>query len=450
MTPTTSPASTSPASTSPAVVGLDLQPDAPPLAPGSLKAILHPAIYWPEALLTRDVLQVETRDRPVVHVMNPALATAILSDDGEVFAKHAIYRHIAGGESGMGSMIAMGRDDARQAKMLFGPEFNPRLAMHHVPMIRAVTIRRADAFAQNPVPGGLSALLAAIALEIIWRVMFDPTGHDRPPPAFVETAIAEIYQARMAGEHRRVTALIRDLADGSIDMARSCPHLASPGSPFLPGPGHPLPENALRDNIRLFLSAGHKTSATAVGWTLWLLAHHPAAMAELRARLATMDPHQPVTGKQAETCLAAVHEAMRLFPPAVMTARQTRQAVRLGDLDLATGTSVVVNFYAMHRHRTFWPDPDHFRPERFLPQAKAPIIPGAYRPFSAGAHVCLGMKFAELETTLILAEFLRRFHFEPVEMQPRPVYSFTLHAWDGIPLSIHPIGLPSQSLAQKA
>ena len=404
-------------------------------APSVLKAILGSGQYWPETILTEDVVTVTARDQAIVHVMQPEIASAILADDGTLFRKHAIYRKIAGGESGPKSMIAAEGRAGWAAKSAYGPVFNPRNATGYVPMIQAVVRRRTKDLVASASPANLSAVLATITFEIIWRVMFDPDETGAPLPDFVETAIAEIFRARMNSDHRRVAGLIKQVADFSIAFRHACPHQRP--SAFDEGGQAGLGADVLRDNIRLFLSAGHKTSAAAVSWALWLLTRAPDAMTAVLEETAQCDVQSKTAFQHMPVTLAVLNEAMRLFPPAIMTVRQTQQDMQLGGIPLAAGTPVVVNFYAMHRHRKLWSDPDAFRPQRFLPSQTAAIPPGAFRPFSAGPHVCLGQKFAELESIVILTEVLRAVRFTAGTDTPRPVYSFTLHAWNGISLSAH-------------
>ncbi|KPA23126.1 putative bifunctional P-450/NADPH-P450 reductase 2 [Shimia sp. SK013] len=415
------------------VPGLLLASHEIPTAPPALKAILQPDQYWPARILSDDIVQVHARGKKVVHVMQPDLATGILADDSGMFAKHGLYRKIAGGESGPQSMIALEGKQAWAAKTTFGALLAQRQSFKHVPMIQDVTRRLSRELAEGGAgETNISALLSAITFEIIWRVMFDPESTEAPLPDFVRSNIAEIFQARMAADHLRVTALISDTAVRSLELTKNCPHMRSE---FIARGNETLSPDVLLDNIRLMLSAGHKTSASAVAWTLWLLSREPEATGKARSEIATTDLSDPKSFVRLDYTMAALREAMRLLPPAVMTVRQARQHTTLGALDVARGTPVIVNFYAMHRHQKLWSDPDIFRPSRFLVPQSEEIITGAYRPFSAGAHVCLGTKFAELESVVILSEMLTRFEFSPGKDAPKPIYSFTLHAWDGVPLT---------------
>lgn len=400
-------------------------------ASGVLKALFHTVDHWPTDLLHKPVVPVAVRGANILHVMQPELANQILTNDGTSFEKHWIYRKIAGGESGQNSMIAAKGQSGWDAKAALGPSVNRRSATRHVEMIRSVTERMARRL--DPAKGevDISALLAAITFEVIWRLMFAEKDMDLRLPAFVHEAIEGIYASRMANDHRRVADLLEETAEKSMAFAARCPHIASPA--FVADGDNPLDQATLRDNIRLFLSAGHKTSAAAIGWTLWFLARSPVADKAVRHELGAIDPSEPGAFLDTPVTSAVLNEAMRLFPPAVITVRQARHEMQLLGHHVPEGTPVVVNFYAMHRHRQVWPDPDIFDHTRFLPPKVGDITPGSFRPFSAGAHVCLGKAFAELESIVILADLLRLFRFKTAS-EPKPVYSFTLHAWGGVTL----------------
>lgn len=45
----------------------------------------------------------------------------------------------------------------------------------------------------------------------------------------------------------------------------------------------------------------------------------------------------------------------------------------------------------------FWPDPEEFKPDRFIDTDDYKYNRDAFLPFSAGARSCVGRKFAEIE-----------------------------------------------------
>ena len=77
--------------------------------------------------------------------------------------------------------------------------------------------------------------------------------------------------------------------------------------------------------------------------------------------------------------------------------------------------------WVLHRHRTYWKDPDVFDPDRFLPEREGEMTPGAYLPFGTGPRICAGAAFATIEAVLLIARLFRAFDFHvesPEQVEP--------------------------------
>jgi len=104
--------------------------------------------------------------------------------------------------------------------------------------------------------------------------------------------------------------------------------------------------------------------------------------------------------------------------------------------DIRAGASLVMPIYAIHRHARRWENPDAFQPERFAPGREDAISRYQYMPFGAGPRICIGMAFAMLEATAILATFLQRVRFARAGREPAPVARVTLIPRGGMPLAV--------------
>ena len=78
---------------------------------------------------------------------------------------------------------------------------------------------------------------------------------------------------------------------------------------------------------------------------------------------------------------------------------------------------MMVSQYVTHRHPEFWPEPDRFLPERFLPGRAEGRPKFAYFPFGGGPRSCIGNHFALMEGTLILAAVAQRYRITLVPGQ---------------------------------
>ena len=209
-----------------------------------------------------------------------------------------------------------------------------------------------------------------------------------------------------------------------------------------PDSGQTMDERQLVDNLLTFYFAGHETTARALAWTLYLVARYPDWAARLEAEIAAVTGGAPVTGAHIDRLVLlqqVLKESMRLYPPVPLIGRQAAEECTLGGVRLAAGTRVALPIYAIHRHASRWREPDAFDPERFAPGRESAIERFQYVPFGAGPRICVGMAFAMIEATAMLATFLQHARFSRVEgRDPYPVARVTLLPAGGIPLRVTP------------
>jgi cytochrome P450 len=207
-----------------------------------------------------------------------------------------------------------------------------------------------------------------------------------------------------------------------------------------PESGQAMNEEQLIDNLLTFYLAGHETTARALTWTLYLLSRSPQWSAALEDEIARVTGGAPVASEHIERLVLVqqvLKESMRLYPPVPMMSRQCVTATRLEGHDIAPGTTVVMPIYAMHRHAKRWENPDAFDPERFAPEREAQIPRHQYMPFGAGPRICIGMGFAMIEATAMLATFVQHARFAPLAgHEPVPVARVTLLPGGGMPLKV--------------
>lgn len=163
--------------------------------------------------------------------------------------------------------------------------------------------------------------------------------------------------------------------------------------------------------MTLFL-AGHETTANLLTFLLLSLARHPEWQArvpgEVRGVLGGAEPDAE-SAHRLPLLSACIQETLRLYPPAWTVPRQSTAPVRVAGYDLPAGANVSVNIFLMQRHPRFWPEPERFRPERWLTGER---VPEAFMPFGLGARMCIGNHLALLEAHLIAALILRDFGVE--------------------------------------
>ncbi|XP_064367130.1 cytochrome P450 4V2 isoform X2 [Dromaius novaehollandiae] len=178
--------------------------------------------------------------------------------------------------------------------------------------------------------------------------------------------------------------------------------------------GNKLSYRDIREEVDTFMFEGHDTTAAAINWVLYLLGHNPEAQKKVHRELDEVfgNSERPVTMedlKQLWYLECVVKEALRLFPSVPLFARTLREDCYIKGYRIPKGASVLIATYALHRDPEIFPDPEEFRPERFLPENCRGRHPYAYVPFSAGPRNCIGQRFAQMEEKTLLALILRRF-----------------------------------------
>lgn len=204
----------------------------------------------------------------------------------------------------------------------------------------------------------------------------------------------------------------------------------------------------IRDELVTMVIAGHETVAAALAWTLMLLAEHPDAQARVRSELDAHPGPVPLVGHRDALpwTRAAVDEALRLYPPAWAVSRRSHRADEVGGRQVPAGTLAIISPWLVHRRPDLWPEPEAFRPERFLDGTAR----SGYLPFGQGPRLCIGREFALGEMVVVLAELLREHRIE-VPTGPsgaggwtRPVAEakVAVHPRGGMPLVVRRTGPP--------
>ena len=166
--------------------------------------------------------------------------------------------------------------------------------------------------------------------------------------------------------------------------------------------GNHLTDQELRDELMTLLLAGHETTATALTWGFYLLLRHPQILAKLQAELETLptpwDPFQVIRLPYLE---AVCNEILRIHPVAMITfPRRVESATTLMGHDLHPGDFILGSMFLIHQREELYPQPQVFRPERFLERQ---FSPAEFIPFGAGARRCIGSALALYEMKLTLA-----------------------------------------------
>jgi cytochrome P450 len=178
-----------------------------------------------------------------------------------------------------------------------------------------------------------------------------------------------------------------------------------------------LSDQEIRDHAVTLLLAGHETTANALAFAFHLLAHHPAIERRVHDEIDDVldgDVPDADDADRLPLCQAVLSESLRMYPPSWMMARQALREHVVGDHVVRAGDLVLLSQWLVHRDPRWWPDPEMFRPERWLDSSSKQRPRWAYFPFGAGIRRCIGAGFASTEGVLALATIARRWRLRPM------------------------------------
>jgi cytochrome P450 family 110 len=331
----------------------------------------------------------------------------------QVFGRHSV-------------LITHGPTHQRQRKLLAPPLSAARLrgfasTMRELAEERVLDLRRGERVSAH-------ALTLRYTLDVIVRTVFGVTApgeaealrarltelaHIPPLPIFVPTLQRPWFPPwRRFLERRKSFA---DWVDATIAARRA---RGEPEGDVLSSlmaarydDGSPLEPAAIHDQLITLLLAGHETTAITLARCLERVHAHPHVLETLQAELTH-------AGSDGDALLrlpylsAVIDETLRTDPIVTDVGRIANQRFELGDgLALEPGDAVLVLIEALHRDPALYPDPEAFRPERFLTRR---FQAHEYAPFGGGVRRCLGATFSDWESKIFLAALLRSHRFAPL------------------------------------
>jgi len=288
-----------------------------------------------------------------------------------------------------------------------------------------------DVASDADVVGEAVTIAAAYVDDRLTRLFPPPPRWPTPANLRFRRAVAQLDQiVQGIVQERRQTAEDRgDLL--SLFMATVDPQT-----------GERMSDRQLRDEVMTMFLAGHETTANALMWTFVLLSSHPDVRERARAEvLAAVGPRLPTVEDLPRLGYVrrVFDEAMRLYPPAWMWSRRALQDDTLGGWAIPKGSWIFVPPWVLHRDARYWPNPEGFDPDRFLPEHEATRPRYAYAPFGGGPRQCIGNGFATMEGTLVLATILPRVQLDLVPGQTiAPTPRVTLRPSTSVAMRVSP------------
>jgi cytochrome P450 len=349
---------------------------------------------------------------PLVMVSHPEAVKALYSERGHGLppGRTLSLRPIVGDRS---VLLLEGADHLSRRKLMLPPFHGERMRAYE-PIMREAAAREIERWPDGE-PFAVHPSMQAITLEVILRAVFGVERRDLADllrellrlTASAQLQFLVLLARRVGGpdpmaRFDALTAKIDEILLAEIAERRADPETAKRAdicSLLVEArfeDGEPMDDREIRDQLLTLLVAGHETTATALAWTLDLLAHHPEALKRLT---------DEVDAGEDTYLRAVIAESLRLRPVVPLAGRRLTSDLRVDGLDLEAGTDVTPAIWLTHTRAESYPEPYAFRPERFLNGAPSTY---AWIPFGGGVRRCLGAAFAEMEMRVVLTEILRR------------------------------------------
>jgi cytochrome P450 len=362
--------------------------------------------------------------RNAVVIADPSLAKAVMAGNPETFRAgdaNGIVRPVVGPSS----LLVLDGESHMQHRRILLPAFGAQHGASFSEEVREIAAARVADWS----PGQKLRLqdeMEAISFEAILSVVFG--AHTERRQRFRELVpemmrrcaspftLLPYFRKELGGvtpyaRLRRVLDELDELFYAEIAERRNADPQPDGGALSLlvsatDEEGDPLPDDQVRDELLTMIMAGFETTTSALAWSFERLLRTPAALDRL---LRDLD------GSYLD---AVVKESLRARPVVPVVARKIREPVQLGDYVAPEGSVLMVSVYLLHRDPAVYPDPDEFRPERFLDEGSDGSI---WVPFGGGTRRCLGARFAELEMKVVLRTVFERVRLTAADSKAEPV-----------------------------
>jgi cytochrome P450 len=297
--------------------------------------------------------------------------------------------------------------------------------------------------------------MKALTLDLAASAFFGrDLGADREPlkRAFVDMVAAAVSVIRVAlpgtalargvkGRRFMIDFLTREIAarreGGGADLFSELCRASTDDGRLLSAP-------EIVDHMSFLMMAAHDTLTSSLTAFVWFLTANPDWAARLREEIAALDlpagaplPYERLDDLPLTEM--AFKETLRLVPPVPSIPRRIVADTSFGGYKIPSGTRIAISTLHTHHMPDVWPDPARFDPLRFRDEAVRARHKFAYVPYGGGAHMCLGLHFAQMQAKCFAFHFLGAVQTRAAAgYQPDWIYWPIPKPRDGLRLEVRP------------
>lgn len=368
---------------------------------------------------------------PMVLFNSAECAHSILVERASDFCRGQIIRKADSAFIGTTGIFQSEGDLHRRKRKLLAPSFQPR----HISSYADAIVRYGEQLVEGWGDGielEIYRQMISLTMNIVGKVLFGSDNFNENDSLGPNMLIALEYGAyvrstpfvpplswptpRNCRARTAISTIINEL-QAMVNERRACTQV---GDDLLSVLVHTKDEHGnLMSNMEVMheyqnlFGASFETTATALTWTWYLLTTHPLIYQKVQEEADSLG-HTPTYADLPclSYCLQVFKEAMRLYPPSYTLLRQALRDVEIGNYLVPKDYHTLIPVYLLHRNPEAFPDPEQFNPDRFTPEHEQQLPRGAYIPFSAGPHICMGNHLVLMEGPLLLATLAQRVTFE--------------------------------------
>jgi cytochrome P450 len=412
-------------------------------------------VYRPRALTDSlrarygGLVNLQTHAGPLILVLSAEGARQVLGADPAGY--DAFWHESFSGIAGKRSLWVLSGEPHRRERQLLSPPFHSRSFRAYGETIRAITRQHLDRWQPGQTLSALDATLS-ISLDVILRLVFGmdegvlmDQGRRVLGVLLGTTHPLIVFFPRLQRpwlphwrRHARAKSDFAAWVDQLLALRRARGVMVDDvlGRMLTTSysDGSRMADEASRDELLTILLAGHETTATALAWALYELGRHPQPLARLRAELAPLGPElDPEATVRLPYLSAVCNETLRLHTLLAEIGRVTTAPLECLGHAIPAGQSVCVSIMAIHHDPALYPEPDRFRPERFLERT---FSPSEFLPFGGGHRRCLGAALSDYEMRIALAEIVTGWDFEPAVPEVEIRHDIAMGSRHGVPLRV--------------
>ena len=377
-----------------------------------------------------DVVQYRVTPEPAYLINHPDFVKHVLVSNGRNYNKDThLNKYMLKAVTGQG-LLTSENPLWRQQRRLIQPAFHRKNLAKFASLMQAETnhmLARLESYAAHNEPFDIANEMMQLTLIIVSRALFGYSiGQQAELVGQAVNTLIEIAKPK----RRRFQEMLKVL-DGVvysiIQQRRQHPHreqldlLDMLLQARYEGSGQGMEDQQIRDEVMSLLVAGHETTANTLSWLWYWLGQYPEVVTRIETELDNVlnGRYPTITDfPHLQYCNKVIKESMRLHPSAWSISRRALADDSIGGYHIPAGAIVALSPYTLHRHPTFWLEPEKFDPERFTPEQEAARHRFAYIPFGAGVRKCIGDQFALMESIIIVPMILQNFRLQLVPDHP--------------------------------